>query len=135
MISESARGEARKLELSRWYLKNKILKEYELDVSEEIFRAILVHTNYRLEGAYSQLNIVGIPFYDLACRLNSPYLMHLTTKIFADGIDSSICSEAVAFTLGFFGIQFSRPIDFVRPDHVIDALIKAAKTEDYIRAI
>jgi len=135
MISESSKGEAHKMELSRWYLSNRIVEEYEIEVSEELFRAILTNINTRLQTSYSELNILGVPFYDLGEYLNSPFIMGLTTKIFADGIDSTICSESASFTLKLLGIQFNRPNDFIRPDHVVKALEKAVITEDYIKKV
>ena len=135
LISESSKGEAHKIGLSKWYLSNTILEEYEIEVSEEILRAILTRINNRLQASYSERNIVGIPFYDLAEYLGSGFLMGLITKLFADGIDSTICSESTAFTLGLLGIKFNRPNDFLRPDHVIETLKKAAITEDYIKRL
>jgi len=135
MISESSHGEAHKMALSKWYLNNRIVEEYEIDVSEEMARVIFTNINNRLQTTYGELNAFGVPFYDLAEYLGSNFLMRLTTYIFADGIDSTICSESAAFTLRLLGIQFNRPNDFVRPDHVIGALAKAALTEDYIKKV
>ena len=135
IVSESSHGEAHKMTLSKWYLSNRIVEEYEIEVSEEVFRAILTNINNRLQASYSELNIIGMPFYDMAAYCNSPFFMRLFTKLFADGVDSTICSESAAFTLSLLGIQFNRPNDFVRPDHVINALEKAARSEDYIKKV
>lgn len=61
--------------------------------------------------------------------------MALVTKLFSDGKASTICSESAAFTLKLLGIQFNRPSDFVRPDHVIKKLAKLSRTEDYITKV
>lgn len=44
--------------------------------------------------------------------------------LFRDGTGAVICSESVAFTLGILGVQFKRPFDFLRPDHIFGAVLE-----------
>jgi len=134
IISESSHGEAHKILISKWYLKNRIVEEYVIDCTEIRFKSILSKINERLQASYSELNIIGIIIYDFGEKLNSNLIKN-TANLFKDGASSTICSESVAFTLRLFGVQFKRPLDFVRPDHIIERLAKLSITEDYINKV
>lgn len=135
MISESSHGEAHKMTIGKWYLANRIVEEYEIEVSEEVFRAILIRINQRLQSHYSFRNIAGVLVYDLGEKIKFSWLKSLAIKFFSDGEEGTICSESASFTLRLLGIQFNRPMDFVRPDHVIKKLRQLEKTEDYIKRV
>ena len=134
IISESSHGEAHKMLISKWYLKNRIVEEYEIDCTEMRFKGVLSKINERLQASYSELNIVGVLIYDLGEKLNSNLIKNLA-NLFKDGASATICSESAAFTLRLFGVQFNRPLDFVRPDHVITKLEQLSKTEEYINKV
>lgn len=136
IVSESSHGEAHKILIDKWYARgNKIVDEYEIECSEEIFRAILIRINQILQASYSEKNIIGVLIYDLGKYLSSTLIKNIAIKLFSDGESATICSESATFTLTFFGIQFKRPRDFVRPDHVIKKLEEASRTEDYIKKV
>lgn len=134
IISESSHGEAHKMLISKWYLKNKIIEEYEIDCTEMRFKGVISKINERLQASYSELNIIGVIIYDLGDKLNSN-LIKKVANLFKDGASATICSESAAFTLRLFGVQFNRPLDFVRPDHIVDSLAKLSLTEDYINKV
>jgi len=127
IISESSHGEAHKILIDKWYLDNRIIEEYEIQCSEELFRAVLIRINQRLQAYYSFKNIIGVLIYDIG--------LHRLAEYFRDGEEGTICSESASFTLSLFGITFNRPTDFVRPDHIINKLDKALRTEDYIKKV
>jgi len=135
IISESSHGEAHKMLIDKWYARgNRIVEEYEIDCTEMRFRGILSKINDRLQAPYSGLNIIGVLIYDLGEKLNINFIKNLA-NLFKDGAYSTICSESAAFTLRLFGVQFNRPLDFVRPDHIITKLEQLSKTEEYINKV
>lgn len=131
IISESSHGEAHKIVLDKWYIKNKIVEEFSIDCSEKTFKTILQFINRRLQASYSEKNLVGVLIYDLGNYLNSTLIKRIANW-FSDGESATICSESAAFSLEVLGIQFKRPKDFVRPDHVVEKLVSLSRTEEYI---
>lgn len=127
LIAESSRGEHHKITYDNWRIKNKEEMIFEVDVSEELFRVILIHTNNTLQTKYSIKGIIGIILYDIG--------LHSIANLFSDGKEGVICSESTSFVLKLLGVQFKKPYDFIRTDEVIDKMLELARTEDYIRRI
>jgi hypothetical protein len=123
MLAESSNGEFHKITRENWLKKNKVVYEYEIEIDEDIYYTIMRHINNHLQLDYSFLNIAGIPFYDLY-ELTGIRLFYKIACLFKDGTGAVICSESVAFTLAILGIQFKRPFDFLRPDHIFTAVLE-----------
>ena len=127
LIAESSKGEHHKITYDNWRILNKEVLIFEIDLSEELFRAVLIHTNNTLQVKYSIKNIIGVLFYDMG--------LHKLANLFSDGNEGVICSESTSFVLKLLGVQFKKPYDFIRPDEVIDRMLELAKTEDYIKRL
>lgn len=123
MLAESSNGEFHKITRENWLKKNKVIYEYEVDLDEDTYYTVMRHINNHLQLDYSYLNILGIPFYDLYVTTGIE-LFYKLACYFKDGTGAVICSESVAFTLAILGVQFDRPYDFLRPDHVHQAVTK-----------
>jgi hypothetical protein len=123
MLAESSNGEFHKITRENWLKKNRVIYEYEVEVEEDTYYAIMRNINNNLQLDYSSLNIFGIPFYDLYLATGLK-LFYKIACFFKDGTGAVICSESVAFTLAILGVEFDRPYDFLRPDHAREAVIK-----------
>jgi len=135
LVSESSYGEHHNILLSNWYARgNRIHREYAIEVSEELFRAILKRNEQLLQASYSEKNIFGTLFYDLYEKFKWRFLLKLAYK-FRDGDKATICSEASAFTLMMVGVKFNRPLDFVKPDIIIDKLEELVESTDFVRRV
>lgn len=131
MISESSHGEAHKMVFEKWHLDNEIIEEFSIDVEESVFINIMTRINHALQTSYSELNIFGIPFYDLYEKTNIRFF-NFIASLFSDGVGSVICSEEASYTLNIIGIKFKRPNDFLVPSEVIKKLKQLSQTEVYI---
>jgi hypothetical protein len=135
LIAESSHGEHHYMLIDKWYSRgNRIECEYAIDCSEEVFRAILIRNLQLLQASYSVKNILGALIYDLHEALKWKWLVRLAYK-FVDGDKSTMCSESASFTLAMLGVKFNRPLDFVKPNNVIEALEHLAVTTDYVRRV
>jgi hypothetical protein len=122
MIAESSHGEFHKITRENWLKKNNVIEEYEIALSSDLYYVIMRHINNNLQIDYSILNIFGVPFYDLYEKTGLK-IFKVIAKWFIDGQAAIICSEAAGFTLALLGVQFTRPFDFLRPDHIQKAVI------------
>jgi hypothetical protein len=127
MLAQSSDGEFHKITRDNWLKKNKIIEEYEVWVDEGHYYVLMRHINNHLQLDYSVLNILGIPFYD-AYAVTGLSIFKKIAGFFTDGSGAVICSESVAFALAILGVQFKRPFDFLRPDHIHEAVIKYKAT-------
>lgn len=123
MMAESSHGEFHKITKENWLGKNTIINEFDIDISDDSFYLIMRHINNHLQVDYSVTNIFGIPFYDLYELTNWKIFLKIA-KLFTDGASRLICSESVSFILIMLGIEFNRPSDFLRPDHIYEALLE-----------
>jgi len=122
MIAESSNGEFHKMTRENWNKKNKAVEEFEIELNQDVYYTVMHHINNHLQTDYSILNIFGVPFYDLY-ELTGLRIFKGIAKWFTDGKAAIICSESVGFTLALLGVQFNRPFDFLRPDHIYRAVI------------
>lgn len=123
MLAESSNGEFHKITRANWHHKNKIIYEIEVEISDGEYYVLMRHINNHLQLDYSILNIIGVPFYD-AYRFTGLSIFKKIASFFSDGAQAVICSESVAFALAILGVKFDRPFDFLRPDHIYDAVLK-----------
>lgn len=123
MLAESSDGDFHKITRGNWLHKNKIIFEVEVEINEGEYYVLMRHINNHLQLDYSILNIIGVPFYDLY-EATGIKLFRKIANFFTDGSTAVICSESVAFALAILGVKFNRPFDFLRPDHIYEAVLK-----------
>lgn len=132
MISESSKGEHHNMTLSNWLKYNDPIEEYCIDCTREEYKKIMININDRLQTSYSDLNLFGIPFYDLYKYTKFKVFEFIAIVFFDDGQGGVICSESSSYNLEVKGIKFDRPNSFIKPHMIIERLRKLALTEDYI---
>lgn len=138
LVAESSHGEHHKILFDKWKIDNKIIHEFEVTVEHDIFVIMVRHINKLLQTPYGILNVIGTPIYDFYAQCKVYKLRKLLEKIykiFMDGATSVICSESASFLLMLIGVDFNRPYDFIRPDHVVDKLNELCKSRKDIKAI
>jgi hypothetical protein len=127
MLAESSNGEFHKITRQNWLAKNRVIHEVEYWLSEDQYYVIMRHVNNHLQLDYSFKNIVGIPLYDLYEKTGVKLFKRLAC-LFHDKAAAVICSESVGFILAILGVQFTRPLDFLRPTDIYRAVEKLEVT-------
>lgn len=138
LVAESSNGEHHKMTYENWIIENKTIIEYEITVSIDIMILMVRHINKLLQTPYGYINAIGVPIYDYYEKTKTLWVRKMLEKLykkFRDGENSVICSESASFLLMLVGIEFNRPYDFIRPDHVIDKLASLCETRIDIKKV
>ena len=96
---------------------NNVIKEYEIEVSEEIKQQILnLCINLSGEG-YGYLELLKIAFADLVYSICNKTINFKNSRGY-------ICSELVGIICAkYLGIVFNKPLNLLKPVHIDQALL------------
>jgi len=117
-VYHAAHGMVHFREYNRFKEENKVIKEYKIEVTEEIRLKILIHCMYLSGENYATKELLKIFWADI---------VYATLKKELDMTDSKgyICSELVGkICHDEFGIEFCKPLFLLKPSDIDCALAK-----------
>jgi hypothetical protein len=110
MVSETSQGEAHEVTFEKWKLRNKIVRQWEITVSEEQFKEFKIISNGFKQTHYAPIwGLIGILFNILSCG---------KLKWFEDDTATLFCSESDAYKLACFGVHFLKDRNFITPKDI-----------------
>jgi len=134
LIIEASHGEQHKITKENWLKKNRVIKEIRIGLDVNELKNILYYVNSTLQTKYSFKNIIGMPFYDLYEKTKI-FLFFKIALFFSDNKNGLICSEVAARVGKLLNISFERPLDYIRPDHIIKKLYFLSLNNSKIKVI
>lgn len=116
LVYQASHGSVHFIELNNFNKYNEIVKEYKLDISEELYTTLVQRCVDLAGEPYGFLELANIALHDLA--------NYVGLKVdFGDG-RGYICSELLADLLGQLGhAPFYKPKHLIKPKDIEDFLI------------
>lgn len=114
IVYESVGVEVRFVGTTQWGLHAKVLKEYQITVTDEQYTKIMQFCIDNAGVSYGIWQSAGVYLAKL---------LKLKRNIFSRGTDHEICSEIVARILQIADIPIEKNVDIVAPKDIEDALL------------
>lgn len=109
MVYQASKGSVNTLPMFRFLKDNEVVLEYEFEVDDETYQAIITAHKLKLGLKYDYLQLIGI-WWATAFQLSHNPIR--SSQL------SYVCSELTAYTLMSLGYSVPYDLDLVRPDDI-----------------
>jgi hypothetical protein len=125
LVYHAAHGSVHFLSMERLLKENRVVRLYELEITEEQHTALVSKCIDLAGERYGYIELLKIFVKDVCDLLSIQCTMIHNDRGY-------ICSELLAELLSELGAKFDRPLFLIRPDHIEQAVISMAAKEEVL---